>query len=197
MTHGKNTKKRKLKPKACRWCKETFEPRNSLQVVCSPKCSIEKVRHENRLKEQRKRDEVLKVERAEIRQRKLKVKPRSYWANRAQKAVNRYIRERDADKNCISCGAIESVQWDAGHYRTVASSPQLRFHEDNIHKQCVVCNQYKSGNIAPYRLALIEKIGLERLEFIENNNESKRWTVEELQAIEVEYKNKLKELSNK
>lgn len=187
-------KKRKLKSKICKWCKKEFEPTRHLQVVCDPICAYARVRHQNRIKAQREKDKKLKAEVAEIRQRKLSVKPRSHWMNKAQSAVNKFIRARDKDLPCVSCGTTVSAQWDAGHYRTTASAPQLRFNEDNIHKQCVVCNQHKSGNLVPYRVELIKRIGLERTEAIEQNHETAKYTVDELKAIERQYKQKLKDM---
>ncbi|WP_372584593.1 recombination protein NinG [Cronobacter sakazakii] len=70
----------------------------------------------------------------------------------------------------MSCGTFTSAQWDAGHYRTTAAAPQLRFDERNIHKQCVVCNQHKSGNLVPYRAELIRRIGLSAVEAVESNH---------------------------
>lgn len=113
-------------------------------------------------------------------------------------------RNRSLDQNrklwaclpCISCGTLTSAQWDAGHYRTTAAAPQLRFDERNIHKQCVVCNQHKSGNLVPYRVELISRIGQEAVEEIESNHNRYRWTVEECRAIKAEYQQKLKKLRN-
>ncbi|MDD5688467.1 MAG: recombination protein NinG [Elusimicrobia bacterium] len=39
-------------------------------------------------------------------------------------------------------------------------------------------------------------MGIERVEALENNNVSKRWTVEELKQIEEKYKKMLKILKN-
>lgn len=126
--------------------------------------------------------------------RKLALKPRSYWIKQAQQAVNAFIRERDRDLPCISCGTLTSAQWDAGHYRTTAAAPQLRFDERNIHKQCVVCNQHKSGNTVPYRVMLIERIGIAAVDEIESDHKRHRWTTEECKAIKAEYQQKLKDL---
>ena len=68
----------------------------------------------------------------------------------------------------------------AGHYRTTAAAPQLRFDERNIHKQCVVCNQHKSGNLVPYRVELINRIGQEAVDEIESNHNRHRWTIGEI-----------------
>ncbi|EBG0180069.1 recombination protein NinG, partial [Salmonella enterica subsp. enterica] len=119
---------------------------------------------------------------------------RSYWIKQAQQAVNAYIRERDRDLPCISCGTFVSAQFDAGHYRTTSAAPQLRFDERNIAKQCIVCNQHKSGNLVPYRAELIRRIGIEQVEAIESDHKRHRWTIEECKAIKAEYQQKLKDL---
>jgi len=78
--------------------------------------------------------------------------------------------------------------------RSVGGHPELRFEEDNCHKQASYCNNYKSGNLAEYRIRLIDKIGLERVEWLEGPHEPKRYRREDYQAIEAEYKAKLKKL---
>ncbi|MDE9480027.1 recombination protein NinG [Xenorhabdus bovienii] len=146
----------------------------------------QKLERERRQKEVEARDK--------LKTRKLAVKPRSYWIQQAQRAVNAYIRERDRDLPCVSCGTYISSQWDAGHYRTTSAAPQLRFDERNIQRQCIVCNQHKSGNLVPYRVELIRRIGLEPVEAIESNHDRHRWTIEECKAIRDEYRQKLREL---
>lgn len=147
----------------------------------------EKAAEKKRRREEQKQKDKLKI-------RKLALKPRSYWIKQAQQAVNAFIRERDRDLPCISCGTLTSAQWDAGHYRTTAAAPQLRFDERNIHKQCVVCNQHKSGNLVPYRVMLIERIGIAAVDEIESDHKRHRWTTEECKAIKAEYQQKLKDL---
>ncbi|WP_338935230.1 replication protein P [Escherichia coli] len=133
----------------------------------------EKAAEKKRRREEQKQKDKLKIQ-------KLALKPRSYWIKQAQQAVNAFIRERDRDLPCISCGTLTSAQWDAGHYRTTAAAPQLRFDERNIHKQCVVCNQHKSGNLVPYRVELISRIGQEAVDEIESNHNRHRWTIGEI-----------------
>ncbi|EJF5835585.1 recombination protein NinG [Salmonella enterica] len=178
------------KPKVCKICGNAFVPYRSYQKVCSGQCALVMVRREQEKKKAKEQADKLKV-------RRQAVKPRSYWINMAQSAVNQYIRERDRDKPCVSCGTYKSSQWDAGHYRTIAAAPQLRFDERNIHKQCVVCNQYKSGNLIPYRAELIRRIGLSAVEIIENNNERHKWTIEECKFIRDIFRSKLRELRTK
>lgn len=130
------------------------------------------------------------------RERKMEVKPLSYWMKRAQSAVNAYIRARDAGLPCISCGKPDdgSHQRHASHYRSVGGHPELRFCEINIWASCSVCNNYLSGNLVPFRAALIAKIGLDKVEFLEGPHEPKRYRKEDYQAIETEYKAKLKDI---
>ena len=131
-------------------------------------------------------------------ERRMEVKPLSYWMKRAQAAVNAYIRARDAGQPCISCGKPDdgSHQRHASHYRSVGGHPELRFCELNIWASCSVCNNYLSGNLVPFRAALIAKIGLDKVEFLEGQHEPKRYRKEDYQAIEAEYKAKLKELQS-
>ena len=183
-----------IKQKTCRECKGKFTPRNSLQVACSLDCA--------KLIGQRKTVKDSKIalqsKKRELIAQKEAIKPLKYWADKAQIAINRWIvHGRDKDLPCISCGTTsQSVQYAAGHYRTRKAASQLRYNEDNLHKQCNnYCNLKNSGNIAAYRPALIAKIGKDRHDALINNNEVKRWTKEECQAIEAEYKAKLKSLT--
>lgn len=183
--------------------REWFHPAFANQWWCSPECGT-KIALERRSKEHEKAEKAAEKKRRREEQkqkdklkiRKLALKPRSYWIKQAQQAVNAFIRERDRDLPCISCGTLTSAQWDAGHYRTTAAAPQLRFDERNIHKQCVVCNQHKSGNLVPYRVELINRIGQEAVDEIESNHNRHRWTIEECKAIKAEYQQKLKDLRN-
>jgi len=113
--------------------------------------------------------------------------------NMTQRAFNDYIRARDGNI-CISCGSTTAVSYHAGHYRTTAAASQLRFNEDNVHSQCSACNTHQSGNISPYRINLITKIGLQRVLALESNNEPHRYTREELDGIRARYRAALREL---
>lgn len=183
------------KPKTCPICSTEYIPRSSLQKVChNYKCAIafNKQRDaENAAREQRKRD---KEARAKWRERKAEVKPLKHWEDLTQRVVNDYIRERDRDLPCISCGTWTTVQWEAGHFRSRGKASHLRYHEDNIHAQCHHCNVHLSGNQQQYRINLIAKIGAERVEALENNNTPHRYTREELDTIRKRYRALLREL---
>ncbi|TVO37366.1 recombination protein NinG [Vibrio algivorus] len=116
---------------------------------------------------------------------------RSYRLEKAQAQFNRFIRLRDAGKPCISCERyIELSQLDAGHYRSIGAAPELRFNEDNCHGQCRECNGFKSANKTEYRGSLIDKIGLKRVEEIEQHHPPANWSIEDIYQIEKEYKAK-------
>lgn len=170
------------KQKSCKVCKTKFSPRASTQVVCSWQCSIAYTSNEK-----------IKRERKEYREKKEQLKTRSEWLKDAQVMFNRYIRERDENLPCISCNT-HRTHYDAGHYRSVGAAPQLRFNEDNVHKQCVHCNQHKSGNAVEYRINLVRRIGVERVENLESCNDPIKYTIEDAKEIKRLYNEKLKEL---
>lgn len=173
--------------KVCRACGNEFHPVRPLQSVCDFMCAKKVVKQDR------------KVERENFKKRKDAIKTIPDLIKEAQHAVNSYIRVRDEGLPCISCGKPPTDLGfhggrDAGHYRSVGSASNLRFHEDNIHAQCVKCNQWKAGNAVEYRIRLLERIGEERVVALENNNEPHKWMREELIQIKETYKKKLKEL---
>lgn len=128
--------------------------------------------------------------------KRFKDNDKSYRTKCAQQAFNAFIRYNDRSDPCISCGRYHSGQYHAGHYRSTGAHPELRFEELNCHKQCAPCNNHLSGNIADYRINLIKKIGIDKVEWLEGPHEHKKYTCEELKEIETYYKQKLKELQN-
>ncbi|MDG1996117.1 MAG: recombination protein NinG [Emcibacteraceae bacterium] len=185
-----NTKRR------CRYCKSYGKPEDGVMINNAYFCSIDeatKYAYENKAKGSKK----VKAEKKKINAEK----KRSFYANdiktrkeSAQKAFNAYIRERDKDQPCISCGTTKDVQYCAGHHYTRGARPDLAFHEDNCHKQCnQYCNMNLSGNLVPYRENLIKKIGLERYEALTLNKTVKR-TAQDYLEIENKFKGLLKSL---
>lgn len=176
---------RKLKSKKCKACKNSFTPDRPLQQVCGYQCAIEYARIQDERKKAKER-----------KQRLNDLQPVKFWLDKAQVYFNSYVRERDRELPCISCQRPIRGQAHCGHYRTRKAAPQLRFSEDNCHKQCAQCNNFDSGNVVEYRINLAKKIGEERVQALENNNEIKRWTREEAEEIISTYKEKLKELKS-
>lgn len=156
---------------------------SGLSRVCTLECALKLVR----LRQQRDQDRAFRVER-------VRLKTRQQWLYEAQNAANQYIKERDREDACISCGRYHDGQWHCGHYRTTKACPELRFDEDNMHKQCQPCNTHLSGNLVEYRLRLLQKIGPDRLARLEGFHPPRKYTIEELQGIKKEYQQKLREL---
>lgn len=181
--------------KTCKVCKEPFTPVRPIQPTCGKfACGMEyalAVVARNKANKARK-------EAIAHREAKVKARTLTEWLDDAQDWVNRYIRLRDANDPCISCGTTNpNIQYAAGHYRTRKAASHLRFNHDNLHKQCNHrCNKQLSGNIAGYRPALIQKIGIERVEAIENDNSIHRWTIDEAKAVIAYHKQLIKELIN-
>ncbi len=176
-----------LKPKACAHCGREFLPARLLQRVCSPLCATRKVRKDKQ------------AAKAIDRTRRAALETIPELIKAAQKEFNAYIRTRDrlSGALCVSSGRV--LDWsgngvDAGHYRSVGSAPHLRFNEDNCHAQSKHDNQWKSGNAVDYRLGLIQRIGLARVEALESNNAVHHWTREELRAIRDTYRAKCREM---
>lgn len=178
------------KPKRCKVCRSEFVPRQSFQAFCSVECGVKLAQD----KQSKERARVDKAERAEIRQAKERIKSRGDHLKDAQTAFNAWIRERDAALPCISCGRHHEGQYHAGHYRTTAAAPELRFEPLNVHKQCAPCNNHMSGNIVEYRINLVKKIGAEAVEWLEGPHEPAKLTIDDIKAITAKYRALVREI---
>lgn len=171
---------------------DSWQEKGYCNIECMSLHGLEKGRQA--LERKRKADELGIKKRNQEFKKMVKQNDKAFRAAQAQKAFNAYIRQRDDKEPCISCQRHHDGQYHAGHYRTVGAAKQLRFNEDNCHKQCAPCNNHLSGNLTEYRINLIKKIGLEKVEDLESNSEIKRYSIEEYQTIEKRYKDKLKAL---
>lgn len=167
----------------CRVCDGEYLKRNMRQIVCSPMCAAKWPQ----LKRQRDAE---RAERKAIREARQRLKTKSEWMKEAQAAFNAFIRARDYGKPCISSGRamddsglLTGSKMDAGHYRSAGAASHLRFNTWNCHGQSVKDNQHLSGNAVEYRIRLIERIGLERVEALENDNEPRTFDIEYLKRI--------------
>lgn len=179
----KYTQCRKELPPA-RQCTDYMQKKGFCNVECATNCGLERA--------QKARD---KEKRKEVRKAKERLKTRGEHAREAQAAFNAYIRARDADQPCISCGRHHQGQYHAGHYRTVGANPELRFEELNVHKQCAPCNNHKSGNIVEYRINLVQRIGQDNVDWLEGPHEPKKYTIEQLKEVKREYRRKAREIN--
>lgn len=175
------------KPKTCKVCQTSFTPMLPLARVCGPYCAMTFAKS---VTGKAKKIAAVKERKAD----KEKLKSRSDWAREAQAAFNGWVRLRDTDQPCISCGRHHQGQYHAGHYLSVGARPELRFEPLNVHKQCAPCNTHLSGNAVLFRKALLVKIGLEQLDWLEGNHPTRHYSVDDLKAIKTIYATKTKQL---
>jgi hypothetical protein len=177
----------KIYLRRCLHCKLKFEPRNSNQTVCGGPCAA---------KHAMKQSEKIRKEKNKELAEKLKTK--SEHLKDLQAVFNLFIRLRDSNFPCISCGTTKNVNYHAGHYKSVGAYPSLRFNEDNVHKQCGMnCNNEKGGNYHEYRKGLILKIGIERVEALESmGGEPLKLSIPEIIEMKIMYKNRIKTLKS-
>ena len=107
-----------------------------------------------------------------------------YWRPKADDEFQLFSRLMDESPTmtCISCGRTRQEiladdpgryyrkgVWDGGHYigKGCHGSDYVRYSEDNCNAQCVSCNRDKSGNPVRYRVNLIKRIGVYRVELLE------------------------------
>lgn len=177
----------------CPSCRVMFVPARSGQAVCGEiECAIAHSKSEKGQATARKA--LSELGRKELRASKDRIKTKGQYMREAQAAFNAWVRARDASQPCISCGRHHEGKYDAGHYRTVGSNPALRFEPLNCHKQCVPCNQHKSGDIVNYRISLVLRIGQDKVDWLEGPHEPRRYTIDDLKAIRADYKARLKQL---
>lgn len=180
------------KAKKCAECKVVFTPKRVGEKVCSMKCAID-------FGKKQLEKENTKARRKEDKEFKEKNKKKSKHVQELQIIFNKFIRIRDKDEPCISCDS------EAGHFKLTAGHfwpstyENLRFDEDNVHGQCWFnCNKNRHGNINEYRIRLIEKIGLERVERLDQERHNNPdLTKEEIIELKEIYKLKIKELNNR
>lgn len=178
----------KIRFRKCKVCEEKYEvdPYKPFIGWCSADCGY---KYQQILKEKKVKKEVKDMREA--------LKSHKDYIKLFQIVFNTFIRMRDKDLPCVSCGVYKCEEFHAGHY--IASTYQyLRFNENNVHKQCSKCNTHLRGNSIPYRIELIKRIGLEEVEYLENSRHMMlEITIPELKEKIIEYKLKTKKLNEK
>ena len=151
----------------CKVCGCVFEkPKNrSFQDFCSIECGVKLGMERRRKAAIKAKAEAKRKERARTKALRHRLETVPELTKKAQQAFNRYIRLRDRGKPCISCG----TPW-----------------KENF--------LYESGNLRGYRIGLIERIGVERVEQLETDHEARKWTKEELRELAAEYRRKAREI---
>lgn len=196
----------------CAHCREWFHPAREGQVVCSFECAsaigkkqtakAREVAKQKALQRQRIAEKEGRQRRKEKRE---SFKTKSQWDKEAQSAFNRYIRIRDEGKPCVSCGNpligksnyLTGSAIDASHYRSRGAASHLKFNIFNVHSACTRCNRQLSGNAVEYRIRLIERIGIERVERLEADNEPRKFDIPYLQRIKSIFTRKARQLEKR
>ena len=185
------------KPKTCKnpACRASFVPQRLGQAVCSPKCALAAVE----VQKAKEKKSLAQAGRREIKARKEALKTRADHAKEAQTVINRYVRLRDAHLGCISCNKPASWggQWHCSHFRSVGAAAHLRFNLWNMNKSCSQCNAHLSGNIMVYRPRLVEKIGAEKVAWLECNHDLVRHEIAYLKRLKAVFTKKVKRLEKR
>jgi hypothetical protein len=125
-----------------------------------------------------------------------KLKTLGEYKSDARKSFQKWIRLRDSDKPCVSCGSTQADTFDGGHFYKAEVYSGLIFNENNCHKQCRKCNRFMNGNELNFRKGLIERYGLDYVTNLDNIcdiNRVKKYTKEELIAKKMQYDIKIQE----
>ena len=176
--------------KKCRICKEKFEVKLPKQIVCGASCALAyNFKQQADAKAQKE-----KAFRAETRRLKASIKSKGKWTQEAQAVFNKCVRLSQADQPCISCGQSTGCKINAGHYLSVGAHPHLRFNEYNVHLQCEKCNCFLSGNQVEYRKRLIDKTGIDKVEWLEGPHPIVKLSIEDIKEIKAKYTELVKQL---
>ena len=179
------------KPKKCKVCREQFTASRPMQAVCGIQCAIAQGRKASA--------KLKKIEDKAHKARLRESEPLAKMADRAQAAVNEYVRLRDYRDGCISCEKPYTWpgQWHASHFRSRGAASGLRFHLWNIHKSCSQCNNYASGNIAEYTPRLIEKIGQDKVDWLKAQNQVRKYDRDYLERLRAIFAKKARRLKKR
>lgn len=199
MRRGSAAKPKAARPKRCDprkgGCGQMFTPVRPMQAACCQLCALNFVSHAKAraaalaAKEERKADKV-----------KLDgMKRLGELRSEAQAVFNRYIRLRDVGMPCICCGKPLGEErfggaYDAGHYLSRGSHPNLAFDEVNVNAQRKSCNRPGGTTAAQFRLGMIERYGLEAVERLEADKEPRRYRHDDYREIKRVYAAKAREL---
>ena len=112
----------------CKYCLERYTPKYSTTEPC-PK-------YECRLKHLEVN--TAKINRANKAIARNEIKSYAQRLGEAKKVFQKWIRLRDKDKPCISCGTISSSVWDGGHFKKAELYSGVIFHEHNVNIQCAI-----------------------------------------------------------
>ena len=178
----------------CPICKQPATQKFGLKLFCCYEHAAQWAKSSLDKRKAKEKADARKIDRQKLKS----LKTRSEWLKELQAVFNKFIRLRDKGLPCVSCGHPDdgSRQRHASHYKSVGGNPALRFDLSNVNSSCSICNNYLSGNLVPYRVELIKRIGLAEVERLEGPQQPLKLTIPEIQELIKTYKQKCKELLN-
>ncbi|WP_446030534.1 recombination protein NinG [Lelliottia amnigena] len=194
----------KLPRRKCRVCSEWFHPAYANIRWCCPEHGFEysqQLLAKKKIEAERKRKQEAQQERRELKIRKVALKTKPQWKKEAQAAFNKFVRLRDAGLPCISCGATPEQKFggtmDCGHYRSRGAAAHLSFNLHNTAGQCVRCNRNQSGAQKAFEMGLIERIGADKVDELNNDNSTRKFDIPYLQRIKSIFTRKARALEKR
>lgn len=185
----------------CTYCGDRFEKETMRRFPVGNFCSWDHAvkygtEKSNKLRRKKEKNEIKERSKAVARRkREFQAGDVRIRAKAAKTACHKYINLRDAGKPCICCGRKINGAVHAGHWLESGNNPKIRYHEDNIHAQSSHCNFFKGGDSGDYQKNLRNKIGNERVDWLqENKGGTMKRTAQDYKEIEDYYKAKIKEL---
>lgn len=107
---------------------------------------------------------------------------------KAWKLISDFVRQQEADEfgfnNCYTCE--KRMPWkelQCGHFFHGKLDYDLR----NLKPQCAGCNMYLSGNLAVYSIKLMRELGVEGMEQLRLDANTKTYTNDEIENIITHY----------
>ena len=90
------------------------------------------------------------------------------FANLVAKDLQKAIRMEAADDRgicrCVTCGKKGHYKRMQGGHFVPGRRQSILFIEENIHVQCINCNNYLSGNVMEYERFMVQRYGEEKVE---------------------------------
>jgi 5-methylcytosine-specific restriction endonuclease McrA len=182
------------KPKTCKICKDKFVPVRDLQPTCQKiECMIA---YGNKTLQKHRQNQSKALNRAK---KEFRDSDKVHLKKVAQMLVNKYARLRDQYESgvrCCTCGSVGKM--DGGHFLPTSGYGAIRYNTNQIHQQCVNCNQYNGGRPIEYEQFMIKKYGMKYVENLKaTKNIRRKYTVEYYQKLIRIIKKKLKQIEDK
>jgi len=164
----------------------------STTKVCSIDCAIKHAENKKVALEHKRKV----IEKREHKKALEAIKRPQEWFNECKAIAQKYARVRDYADGCISCdkGANWWGQWHGSHFRPAGNNKAVALNLWNIHKSCSECNNHKSGNLVDYQDKLINKIGLDKVEWLKSQTHAYKFDVDYLKKYKRVIGKRLKRL---